>query len=155
MTRYLTPGMLVLVDGHRDSRVAALATLNGAERPYVLTPDGKEPPVTGFREVIGPGRGRMGVPAAFRGAVSLGINWIAMRRSLAEPQALLGECLEQTARNATDELPGFGVLMFPETARPIRRMLVILDRTDGSPSGLLLLAAVTVAERTGPRSTCW
>ena len=57
--------------------------------------------------------------------------------------------LEATGRRTRKDLPGFAVLLTGAEPRPIRRILTVVDRADGQPSGLLVLAAVACAQATG------
>ena len=146
MGRYLTRGMVVIADSHPGTRAALFMASEYAPRTLVVAPP-DYPDVPGA-EVVHPRKGAS-IDAAFRCAAREQIPWIAMRRDLAEPESALSQVLEATGRRTRKDLPGFAVLFTGGEPRPIRRILTVVDRADGQPSGLLVLAAVGCAQATG------
>ena len=146
MARYLTRGMVVLADDHPGTGSALFAAREYTPRTIVVSPAGLAEVPTA--QMVHP-RGGASIDAAFRCAADDMIPWVAMRRDYAPPEAILSQVLEATGRRARNDLPGFCVLLAGAEPRPIGRILTVLDRADGQPSGLLILAAVATAQATG------
>jgi murein DD-endopeptidase MepM/ murein hydrolase activator NlpD len=149
MARYFTSGIVVLADDDPRSQETLLGAAQYADKIVALAPaDRAEIPEA--TSVVHPGRRRtVGIDEAVRAAAQARIPWIAMRRDVAEPTVVLSQLLESAGRHASKDLPGFAAVLTCPPARPIERMLVIVDRADGRPSGLLVLAAVLAAQTTG------
>ncbi len=146
MARYLTQGIVVLAADHPGTEFAVNAGLQYAARTIVVADDAV-PEVEGAQ--FDRPKGGASVDSAFRRAAADQIPWVAMPRDLADPQTLLAEVLTATGKRVRKDLPGFAVLFTGRRGRPVRRILAIVDRTDGQPSGFLVLAAVVAAQATG------
>ncbi len=150
MGRHFARGMVVLADGDPGSDAPLSMSLHYAERTIALAPEGADVP--GADQVVHPGRGGLTIDALLGAAVEARVPWVALRRDIGTPADVLGQLLEATGRHASAELPGFAaILANGRGRRPIERILVVLDRVDGQPSGLMVLMAVAAAESTGAR----
>jgi murein DD-endopeptidase MepM/ murein hydrolase activator NlpD len=150
MARHFARGMVVLADGSPTSADALRVSLEYSQRTIALAPEGVDVP--GASEVVHPRRGGLSIDALFSTAAQARVPWVAMRRDIASPTDALGQLLESTGRHASAQLPGFAAVLTADRGdRPIERILVVLDRVDGQPSGLMVLIAVAAAEATGAR----
>ena len=148
MARYLTGGMLVICDRHPASESALRTALEYAPKTVALA-DPQVGAIPGVERTVHPGRAGLSIDEAFRCAAADRIPWVAMRRDFVEPEQALGQMLLSAGRRATQDLPGVAVLLAGARPRPIRRMLAVVDRADGDPSGLMTLVAVAAAQATG------
>jgi murein DD-endopeptidase MepM/ murein hydrolase activator NlpD len=143
-----TPDMLVVLDDHPSSR-AGLAIAQQYARGIVALAGWEAETGDLDVEVQASAASEPTVGEALRAAAQRGIGFVAMRRDLAEPTALLGSLLTAAAQNAGGDVPGFAVFLADGEPRPIRRILAIADRRCGPISGLLTHVAVTIAEASG------
>jgi murein DD-endopeptidase MepM/ murein hydrolase activator NlpD len=148
MARYLTSGVVVLADDHPHAQGTIDTARAYAGHRYAVGHD-PQARFDGFDDVVDPGEKQPTVAAAFKEAARLRVPWVIMRRDLASPEELLGALLQAAARRSSKNLPGFAVLLTSPDPTRIGRILAIVDRSDGPPSGLLALAAVAAAEATG------
>ena len=81
-------------------------------------------------------------------AHDLGTSWIAVPRGLDESMSMVVDLVSATARHCGDGHPGYAVL-FSDEGREYARAAVVADVRDMITTGLLALAAVGVARRTG------
>jgi hypothetical protein len=146
MARYLTRGMVVLADNHPGTDAALFICREYTPKAVVVA--SVEYPDVPDAHMVRPRKGAS-IDAAFRCAADDGIPWVAMRRDYAQPESALSQVLEATGRRTDKDLPGFAALFVGAEPRPIRRILTIVDRADGQPSGLLVLVAVASAQATG------
>jgi len=150
MGRHFARGMVVLADGEPGSEAPLHMSATYAELTIALAREGADIP--GADEVVHPGRGGLTIDELFGAAVEAHVPWVAMRRDIDVPFGVLGQLLEATGRHASADLPGFAAILANGRGRqPIERILVVLDRVDGQPSGLMVLMAVAAAESTGAR----
>lgn len=148
MGRHFARGMVVLADGDPSSDAPLRMSREYADRTVALAPRGTVVP--DVDDTAHPRRGELTIDALLRAAAGARIPWVAMRRDVAAPVDVLRQLLESAGRHSSTEMPGFAaVLAGGPGHRPIKRILVVLDRVDGQPSGLMVLIAVAAAQATG------
>ncbi len=148
MAKYLTRAMMVLADDRPRSKGAIGTALRYS--PHTVALVAKEgTSVPGVDDVQLAGRGGHNIDTLFKRAAEAEIPWLAIPRDHATPQQLLAEVLEATGRHSSRHMPGFAVLFANSEEREIRRILAVIDRSEGNLSGLMVLAGVSAAIATG------
>ncbi len=147
MARYLSQGIVVMVDDAPASRVLPAVALEAWEKVHVLVAEGAEGLPAGIN-LVHPEKGAVTLDRAFKFAQRATVPWVGLRRDLAAPQDLLVQLLECTGRHATEDLPGFAALMMGSEVSAIDRILCVINLEDGKPSGLMTLIAVASATST-------
>jgi murein DD-endopeptidase MepM/ murein hydrolase activator NlpD len=144
MAKYLTRAMLVLADEHPHSKGAIDTALRYSPHTVALVAK-KGTPIPGVEDVQHAGRGGHTIDTLFKRAAAAEIPWVAIPRDHAAPAELVGQVLEATGRHSSKHVPGFAVLLANPEGREIRRILAVIDRSEGNLSGMLVLAAVAAA----------
>jgi murein DD-endopeptidase MepM/ murein hydrolase activator NlpD len=148
VTERRTPEMLVVLDSDPNS----LAPLTIAQRyanGTVLLTSWNADPLEIEAVVQDSATADPTISEALQVAAQRGMPWVGIRRNFAAPQQLLTELMIATARHSHDVVPGFAVFLADGQPAPFRRILAIVDRSDGPISGLLAYAAVAVADTAG------
>ncbi len=148
MTDRRTPEMLVVLDSDPNS----LAPLTIAQRyatGTVLLASWNADPLEIEAVVQSTVSAEPTISEALQVAAQRGLPWVGVRRDFAAPQQLLTDLMVATARHSHDVVPGFAVFLANGEPAPFRRILAIVDRSDGPISGLLAFAAVAVADTAG------
>lgn len=148
MARYLSQGIVVMVDDAPASRVLPEVAVEAWENVHVLVAEGTDGLPANIT-MVHPAKGQVTLDRAFKLAQRETVPWVGIRRDLAPPQELLVQLLECTGRYATKDLPGFAALMMGSEVSAVERILCVVNLEDGKPSGLMTLIAVVSATSTG------
>ncbi len=148
MTRHSSLEMVVVLDSHPSSRAPLAVAQRYAAGTVLLTSWSADP--SGIEGVVQESASAdPTISDALQTAAHRGLAWVGIRRDFAPPEQMLRDLLIGTARHADDEVPGFSVFLVDGDPVPFRRILAIVDRSDGPISGLLAYAAVAVADTSG------
>ena len=144
-------GFVSVVDSHAQS--ARLLEFSRAFAPrslaWVVSEAEGSVDLAGVDEIGSCPQADLNLRDVFAAAVSNETNWITVRRGWLDSADLLGQALEATGKNATKNITGFALMVGVPESGSVDRILAVVDRRDGQPSGLLVLAAVASAQATG------
>ncbi len=143
-----TPEMLVVLDSDPNSLAPLTIAQRYADGTVLLTAWNADP-LEIEAVVQDSSTAEPTISEALQVAAQRGLPWVGIRRDFAAPEQLLTELMIATARHSHDIVPGFAVFLADGQPAPFRRILAIVDRSDGPISGLLAYAAVAVADTAG------